>query len=242
MGRAGDLRAVLFDAAGTLIELRESVGSTYARLAQDFGVDLPAWRVQDAFVRILSQAPPRAYAAESSREVLRRERDWWREVVRATFLAADSNARFADFPAYFDVVYRTFSQPAHWRHRAGCISALRALRSRGLALGIVSNFDRRLPTLLTGLGLTALIDVVVLPSDAGAEKPDPRIFALALQRLRIPADQAVFVGDSHSRDLAGARAVGMAAIDVGSLATLDELPARLAAGAGSPSKSESESA
>jgi putative hydrolase of the HAD superfamily len=228
MGFAGGLRAILFDAAGTLIELRESVGETYSRVARDFGVSLPAWRIDDAFSRVLAQAPPRVFAAATPVETEGRERAWWRDVVRSTFLAADSSARFCDFDAYFDVLYAVFSEPPAWRCRPGCRSALNALRARGLALGVVSNFDRRLPRILAGLELAPLFDVVVLPSDAGTEKPDPRIFALALQQLKVPAEDAVFVGDSHSRDLVGARATGMRAIDVGSLATLAELPKRLA--------------
>ena len=70
---------------------------------------------------------------------------------------------------------------------------------------------------------------MVLPSDAGAEKPDPRIFQLALERLGTPAAASIFVGDSTERDVAGARAAGMRAIDVRSLATLCELPDRLGA-------------
>jgi len=225
----GDLRAVLFDAAGTLIELRENVGETYTRIARRFGVDVPAWRVDDAFARILSRAPARVSATGNAAETERTERDWWRDVVRSTFLAADSTARFSDFERYFETLYAAFSEASAWRCRAGCLDALRALRGRKLALGIVSNFDRRLPRLLAGLGIDGYFDAVVLPSDAGAEKPDPRIFRFALDRMRIPAENAVFVGDSNDRDLAGARAVGMRAIDVGSLATLSELPEFLTA-------------
>ena len=58
MATGSEIRAVLFDAVGTLIELREPVGETYARMARPFGVALPAWRVDDAFRRILKRAPP----------------------------------------------------------------------------------------------------------------------------------------------------------------------------------------
>jgi putative hydrolase of the HAD superfamily len=224
-----EIRAVLFDAAGTLIEMREPVGETYARVARRFGVALPAWRLQDAFGRVFRRAPPLVFPAATAAETESRERDWWRQVVRSTFLATDSTVRFSDFDAFFDALYRTFSQPDAWSCLPGCRAALSELRARGLATGVVSNFDRRLPELLAGLKLAPLLDTVVLPSDAGAEKPDPRIFRLALERLGTPASASVFVGDSAERDIAGARAAGMWAIDVGSLATLCELPDRLGA-------------
>lgn len=229
MAPLSEIRAVLFDAAGTLIEPREPVGETYARMARSYGVDLPAWRVTDAFRRILRRAPPLAFPDATAEEIWHRERDWWRAVVRSTFLATDPTVRFSDFDAFFDALYRAFSEPDAWSCKPGCREALTALRARGLKAGVVSNFDRRLPGLLAGLTLAPLLDTVVLPSDAGVEKPDPRIFQLALERLGTPAAASVFVGDSAERDLAGARAVGMRAIDVGSLATLCELPDRLGA-------------
>ena len=67
----------------------------------------------------------------------------------------------------------------------------------------------------------------MLPADVGAAKPDRRIFALALARLDVPASEALYVGDDEDRDVAGARAAGLEAIDVRSLATLSQLPARV---------------
>ena len=105
------LRAVLFDAAGTLLLFREPVGETYRRFALDFGVDLPATRIEEAFRRILSRAEPMVFPGEPSE----RRRSLERAVVVAarcarTFRAADSTARFTDFDAYFDRL---------WNHYAG---------------------------------------------------------------------------------------------------------------------------
>jgi len=225
----GEVRAVLFDAAGTLIETREAVGEIYTRMARDHGVALPAWRVDAAFRRILQQTAPRDPSAAAPAETDRRERAWWRGVVRSTFRAADSTVRFSDFDAFFDALYQAFARPELWRRRPGARSALRGLRARGIATGVVSNFDRRLPAVLAGLELSPLLDTVVLPSDAGVMKPDPRIFVLALERLGIPAAHSVFVGDQAVPDMAGARAAGLRAVDVASLATLCELPDRLGA-------------
>jgi putative hydrolase of the HAD superfamily len=158
------------------------------------------------------------------------ERAWWRGVVRATFLAADGTARFPDFDAFFAELFDHFARPASWRPRPGCREALAALRARGLATGVVSNFDHRLPGILAGLGLAAHLGCVVLPGEAGAAKPDPAIFARALACLGVRAEGAVFVGDREDEDLAGARAAGMRAIDAAGLATLVELEDRLFGG------------
>ena len=68
-----------------------------------------------------------------------------------------------------------------------------------------------------------LLDSITLPADAGVQKPDARIFRLALERLGLAANEVAFVGDDAERDLAGARDVGMNAVDAGSLATLEDL-------------------
>lgn len=221
------IRAVLFDAAGTLIELCEPVGETYARLARDFGVALPAWRLDDAFRRIFAGAEPMLFPDAAPGEVAALEREWWRGIVRSTFLAADSTQRFGDFDAFFEALYALFSEPDSWRSRAGALELLRELRSRGLATAVVSNFDRRLPHILAGLGLAPWLDAIVLPSDAHAAKPDPRIFALALERLGVAASEALYVGDDADKDVNGASAAGLEAVDVHSLATLSQLPARV---------------
>jgi putative hydrolase of the HAD superfamily len=221
------LRAALFDAAGTLLETARPVGEVYAELARAHGVALPAARLDDAFRRILAQAPPMVFPDAPAADIPALERGWWRAVVRSTFLAADATARFADFESFFGELWSCYAAPSAWRARPGAHAALRALRQRGLATGVVSNFDGRLPGILAGLGLAVWLDVVMLPGDARAAKPDPRIFALALARLGVAASQAVYLGDDPVRDLAAARAAGLVAIGIGGLATLADLPARL---------------
>lgn len=233
MGEAG-IRAVLFDATGTLIALRERVGETYARVGRAHGVEIAPWRLEDAFARVWRRAPPLVFPGVPHAEVAAHERAWWREVVRQTFLAADSARRPRDLDACFAELFDHFAGAGAWRARPGALAALRALRAEGRATAVVSNFDGRLRGILDELGMGALLDAVVLPADAGAAKPDPAIFALALARLGVPASAALFVGDDARRDLAGARAAGLRAVDASSLATLEDLPALLREGPEEP--------
>ena len=223
------LRAVLFDAAGTLIETARPVGEVYSERAREHGVSISAARLDDAFRRILAQAPPLLFEDAPAERIAELEVNWWRGVVRSTFLAADGTARFRDFGAFFADLYAHYSGAAAWRARRGAQEALRRLRAMGVATGVVSNFDGRLPAILAGLGLAEPLGVVMLPGEARAAKPDPRIFALALARLGVAAERAVFVGDDRDRDLAGARSAGLAAVDAAGLATLADLPALLLA-------------
>lgn len=78
------------------------------------------------------------------------------------------------------------------------------------AVALVSNFDHPpyVWRLLARLGLTDLFDYVVISGEVGIEKPDPRIFHMALDALGCSPQEAVFVGDSLEADIAGSMAVG----------------------------------
>jgi putative hydrolase of the HAD superfamily len=217
------LDAVLLDAVGTLIRPREPIGATYARIAREHGVAIPAWRLDDAFARVLRGAEPMPAGGAAA------EREWWRGVVRATFRAADQMQRFADFDACFDALFAHFARADAWLAAQGADAALATLRAAGRRLAVASNFDARLPAILAGLGVADALDLVWLPRDAGTAKPDPAFFAGACARLGVAPQRAVSVGDDPAHDLDPARRAGLAAIDVRELASLAELPARIAA-------------
>jgi putative hydrolase of the HAD superfamily len=81
--------------------------------------------------------------------------------------------------------------------------------SRRYRLGVVSNFYGNLATICHEVGLSPFLTVVVDSACVGYVKPDPRIFFTALAELGVAPAQALFVGDSLRRDMAGARAIGM---------------------------------
>jgi putative hydrolase of the HAD superfamily len=87
--------------------------------------------------------------------------------------------------------------------------ALRQLRDRGLTLVVVSNANGRLRYLFDRLALTPFFDVVLDSFEWGAEKPDPRLFRLALEQSGARAETTAHVGDLYHIDVAGARAAGL---------------------------------
>ncbi len=229
MSATARLRAVLLDAAGTLIRPRVPVGETYAARARAHGLALPAWRLDDAFRRVWRAAPPMCFPDALPAQRRERERDWWRRLVRDTFRATDQTARIADFDALFEDLWAHYARPEAWQALRGARSALDALRASGRTLAVLSNADHRLIGVLEGLDLRAPFACVVLPVETGVAKPDPRAFAAALERLGASAAEAVSVGDDLERDVAAARRAGLRAIAVDSPATLGRLAARIEA-------------
>ncbi len=93
--------------------------------------------------------------------------------------------------------------------RAARMLARAKLRYR---IGIVSNFYGNLANLLRAAGLSHLLDVVIDSNREGVQKPDPKIFQIALARLAMSAQEVTFVGDSYERDILPARQLGMKTI------------------------------
>ena len=89
------------------------------------------------------------------------------------------------------------------------VPALTDLKGKGLLLGLISNIDRDITSLLTELGLPSLLQVVVTSQDVGFNKPQPEIFQEALRRAGVQASEAIYVGDQYQIDVGGANKAGM---------------------------------
>jgi putative hydrolase of the HAD superfamily len=188
------VKAVLFDAVGTLFGVRGSVGEIYSAIARTFGVISDPEAIEKHFRKAFAaRRPPKADA-----------RSWWRSVVAQTFTDTD----FPDFEAYFDRVWHHFATAEPWFVYPETVSVLAGLRSRSLVLAVVSNFDERLYPVLEALELRGYFQVVAISTEVGHAKPDPRLFAHALQRLGCSADGAIHIGDS-TEDVIGAKAAGI---------------------------------
>lgn len=204
------LRGIIFDAAGTLMETREPVGASYARIARKYGVEASPSEVSAAFRRVFHHAPGLAFGPGHPPDELRRmERRWWRDLVAETF---EGLGRFTDFEAYFSELFEFFGDPANWIADPQAPAALERLRTRGLVLGVLSNFDHRLYRILEGLDLAGYFDSITISSEAGYAKPAPGAFQAALARNGLSPAETLHVGDSEHHDLAGAEALGIAVV------------------------------
>jgi len=91
----------------------------------------------------------------------------------------------------------------------GVRPSLERFRAAGLRLAAVSNSNGTVRVLFDRLGFTPAFDVILDSQVEGVEKPDPRLFRLALERLGEPAEAALHVGDFYHVDVVGARAAGI---------------------------------
>lgn len=239
------IQVVFFDAAGTLFHVKGSVAEIYLRHAEKYGVKpSPAMlsAVSTAFKRAFQEAPPPAFAVSNPSDIKRCERLWWFDIVHNVFYRV---GMFEGFDEYFDEVFHAFEGTAYWTLYPETLSVLKTLKEQGMELGIISNFDSRLFTVLRGLGLADFFDTVTISTLAHVAKPSSRIFQCALEKHAVDPDEAIHVGDSVRDDLEGACRAGLHGVLVdregdqvlshslqadgraGILRSLEDLPRRL---------------
>jgi putative hydrolase of the HAD superfamily len=152
-----------------------------------------------------------AFPGRSFGETAALERDWWtavvREVVRRAGLSSTLTGETFDW--FFADLYEHFTTAAAWELYPDTLPALTRLAEGGTRLGLITNYDTRVFAVLEAVGLAPLLSSVTIPADAGAAKPDPAIFALALDRAGARPWECVHVGDEMGDDYRGAEEAGL---------------------------------
>lgn len=207
--------AILFDAVGTLIDAAPPVPLAYQSIAATFGSRLTLDQIRQRFRRALHRGGdsqnPASLARSATSEPAERER--WREIVAEVI----DDVPLAAADDLFAALWRHFAEPASWRLLDGAASTWRALRERGYRLGVASNFDSRLRTVLAGQPpLEDLADSdpshLFISSEIGFPKPDPRFFRAVEERLQLAPSQILLVGDDWTNDIMGARSAGWSTV------------------------------
>ena len=192
-GPTSPIRAVTFDVGGTLIEPWPSVGHVYAEVARQFGIEAAPDRITSAFMQSWKNRGSFGYS-----------RGEWFSVVCESF-----GCRVTE--EMFHSIYERFAQPSAWHLFEDVIPALQFAKSRGLKLGIISNWDERLKPLLERFHLVHRFDSVIVSVEVAAHNPESRIFLEAAQALDSPAEESLHIGDSEREDVLGATEAGMQA-------------------------------
>ncbi|MFN7942550.1 MAG: HAD-IA family hydrolase [Thermoanaerobaculia bacterium] len=226
-----NLVAVTLDVTHTLVACPR-LGEIYAEVLARHGVaaspDAVRAKIPVVWQELACAASPAADRFASHSEGAR---GFWRRFVERVceHLGSPVPSRFAAAE-----LYDRFARADAWEVFPDVRPALAELRRRGLRLGVVSNWDERLPLLLERLELAPFFDAFAVSALVGVEKPHPRMFAAALAELGVgKAEWALHVGDSRREDVEGAESVGMRALHLvrgsaeGDLASLAELPAAL---------------
>ena len=199
------IRAIFFDAAGTLFYLTKTVGDHYAYVGREVGLDLDAQKLESAFHAAWKQMPRRR-AIDGPRE--NDDKGWWRELVGRVFGRVAPSLTEFDRDNFFEVAYEHFAEAGIWELYPEVPKVLEQLRPR-FQLAVISNFDGRLRFILQNLGISKYFAHLFISSELGADKPGPEIFRRALKVMDLDANEVLHVGDDPERDWKAAKAAGL---------------------------------
>jgi putative hydrolase of the HAD superfamily len=197
--------AVFFDAGETLVHPHPTFPDLFAEILRREGHDVSPETVRDRGHVVFDRFRAAAQANELWTTSPERSRRFWNEVY-GIFLR---ELGIPEANGLIDVVYAEFTDLANYRVFEDVPPVLGRLRDAGLVLGVVSNFEEWLERLLEELRIRSFFEVSVISGVEGFEKPDPRIFELAVARARVAAERSVYVGDNPEFDVEPALAVGM---------------------------------
>ena len=212
-----DIRALLFDVNGTLIDIEtdEGLEEIYRAIAHFLayqGIVMHRWEVRDLYFQIMQQQ--RAASAETFVE-------WdavavWRELLEtkaSDYTRSLPAEKRAQLPLFLAELHRGIARK-RLRPFPQVQQTLDQLRSR-YRMAVVSDAQSAyaLPELRFA-GLRDYFDPIIVSGDYGYRKPDARLFQKALDALHLQANQALYIGNDFYHDIFGAQQVGMKAIFV----------------------------
>jgi putative hydrolase of the HAD superfamily len=199
------IKAIFFDAVGTLFRLTKTVGDHYAYVSREVGLDLDPHALEPAFHIVWKQMPQRA-AIDGPRE--NDDKGWWRELVNLALDQVAPSLGELDRDNFFEIAYEHFAEAGVWELYPEVLGVLEKLQPR-FQLAVVSNFDGRLRFILEHLGISKYFVHVFVSSELGADKPDPEIYRRAVGLIGVKPNEVMHVGDDSQRDWEAASAAGL---------------------------------
>jgi putative hydrolase of the HAD superfamily len=194
--RFAELDAVTVDGYGTLVRLGDPV-PLFQRQLRERGVDRDAEAIRAGFAAEVAYYRPNALLGRDPDTLAALRLECTRVFLEGAGVELDP-ASFVD-----GFMASIVMEPIE-----GAVETVHSLRARGLELGVVSNWDIGLTEQLERLGLASLFGTIATTAEAGAPKPEPAVFRLALERLGVDPSRALHVGDEQG-DRDGAAAAGM---------------------------------
>lgn len=201
--------AVFLDAQGTLLQSRSSISDIYVEACRVCGGSAAPKEVSSILSRLWvehRQATRGQTHFDTSEETTQ---EWWRQYNGAVFdrLGMEGNRE-----RFIQLLWDGFGKTDLWQTYPEVEPVLAELKGRGYRLGIVSNWDSRLLPICESLGLTDKMEFILASALVGVEKPDRRIFEMALGRMAVEPRRAIHVGDDYVADVTGARGAGLEAV------------------------------
>jgi putative hydrolase of the HAD superfamily len=199
------IRAIVYDAVGTLIHVQPSVAALYVEVGRRFGSRLTLAEVRQRFPRAFARQDE-LDAAANWRTSEARERQRWRDIVREVL------DDVADADACFEAMFEIFRETRVWKCDLQLGDVFDGMQAHGIRQAIASNFDSRLHGLIQALPPLKGLTPIFVSSEIGWRKPAPEFFAHVIETLELSPSEILFVGDDRVNDYDGAKRAGMSSV------------------------------
>lgn len=199
------VKGISLDAFGTILELQPPALPLIAELRDGWGIEVSEEQMWRAFAAEMSYY--KAHHLEGH------DPDSLADLrLRSTAVLLENLPEDVQGRVGADDLLPAMMRSLRFRAYPDVPGALRRLRSRGLSVVVVSNWDISLHGFVADSGLGPLVDHVVSSAEVGAGKPAPEPFARGLELLGLDPSEVIHVGDDPDHDVAGARAAGIAPV------------------------------
>lgn len=199
------VRGVIFDAVGTILRPAPPFPVIYQAAARRFGVELDQAAIFAKFVTAFGASDEHDRTVLGYRDSEQRERDRWHAIVSSVF--SDFVAGHA-LDTLFEELFAHYGRPESWQLYVDVPACWRALRQRGYRVGIGSNYDSRLQTVVDGQPPLNENDGLFISSLVGYRKPAREFYQAIATAWQLRPEQLLMVGDDWLNDYEGALDAG----------------------------------
>lgn len=200
-------KLITFDITGTL--LKTDVKKHYGAVGLEHGIIVDPIELSESF-NVNFKKVSREHPVFGKHTGLGSD-NWWRTVVYAVFRDLDSNIPEEKLSKVTSSLIKRYRTKNCWNPFPGTIELLESLQEHNILIGIISNFDDGLDSILHSLDMKRFFSFVLCSYNLGIEKPNPEIFNEALKifkqrtKINISPEEALHIGDSVDEDYRGAR-------------------------------------
>ncbi len=197
---SGGKKYIWFDLGYTLLKLKRE--ESFRNILSDLGFEVSISQIEKAF-HLTDKLFMRKYPG-----VLGKSRAFYMpmylgNMIYALGLRTDICPLFLEWKKKLENPFKV------WAPFDNVKNELKNLVSEGYRLGVISNWDKTAVPLLDQFELTSFFDNIIISSEVGCEKPDIKIFQIALDKASVPVEDCLYVGDNYYDDGIGSKNIGM---------------------------------
>lgn len=201
---------VIFDAAGTLVgrDSPDFFEEFFVVAAGELGTAVTLDRVKAALAKTMEEEPrfrKREGRMSTPEQTRRYFLDLYARVLNAAGVEGDLMPGLQEY-------YDRFQDGRYLEVYGDVRPTLEALKARGVRLGVLSNWSEHLGLVLERLDLDRYFSFLVVSAEAGCEKPDEKIFRMAVDRAETPIERILYIGDYPEEDILPAERIGLDAL------------------------------